>query len=51
MFFVMPQKNLRVKELQDLEPDRDSFLYDDIYSTDGVTQQQIQVKHSWKSIH
>ena len=40
-----------VKEPQDLEPERDTVVYNGIYSTDGVTPQQTQVRCSCKWIY
>ena len=42
------EKPYGISEPQDLESERDTVVYEELYDVDGIIPQQIKVKRSWK---
>ena len=40
------EKPYGISEPQDLEPERDTVVYEELYDVDGIIPQQIEVKRS-----
>ena len=47
----LPGKPYGISESQDLEPERDTVVYEELYDVDGIIPRQIKVKRSWKWIY
>lgn len=45
------EKPYGISEPQDLEPERDTVVYEELYDVDGIIPRQIKVKRSWKWIY